>query len=674
MIGTKPIDQKYPWTITHYKNTFRFIGRFFLTNTILFWCLGLVYLHAILSTSTLFNNIVANYSSPLGKCFVIFFVLINYLSYMMLLAFIPASLVVIFASVLPLKRFVMGISILIMTISIIFLISDTLTFTMFKFHLNSTLITYILSPEGHTFLDLSTQEVILLVSSLAMVLVLESCVAWLVWHQILLKTGFKSSVIIFLIWFIAALYSYGILMTSMSQGNNLFSQQIPNLPLYHQLFVHTLPFKNPHDILSQQSEQNFSQPLFPNEPLQYPMHPMRCRGSNKPYNIILIMVDSLRFDSLNAHSMPYTTELATHGWQFKNHFSGGNATQPGLFSLFYSIPSNYWTAALKQRKRSVLIDLLLNQGYVTQIIWSAQMQNPPFDKTIYIDLPNLSLSGQSDSDVGNRDRETTKRAIQFLSKPQQDKPFFLNLFYNAPHAFCSEQSFSKPFQPASENCNRFNFSNDEDPKPYYNRYLNAVKFIDDELNKIWITIRDKGYLENSIVIFTADHGQEFNDNQQNYWGHSGNFTRSQVHIPFFILWPHEHPREINYITSSYDFLPTIMTRHFACENPISDYSIGQPLLSEKNRLPFILAGSYINMGLIEPDRLTTIETSGRVNVTDTKAAPLPYAQPRMKKINQALAFMRQYFKASSPHWDSPPKQHRLSVYQKDHFQPRPESY
>ena len=289
------------------------------------------------------------------------------------------------------------------------------------------------------------------------------------------------------------------------------------------------------------------------------------------------------------------------------------------------------------------MDLLVKYGYATRIIWSMGLYNPPFDKTIYRGLKHLPMDGVLDKDISNWDRGTTKKVIQYLTSRKQTEPFYLHVFYDSPHGFCAHQSIPSPFQPAIQYCSRISLSNDLNPLPYYNRYLNAVKFTDAEIGKILDTVQKQGYLENSIVIITSDHGQEFNDNQQNYWGHSGNFTKTQVQVPLIIYWPGEKPQKITYLTSGYDVVPTLLTRLFSCKNPTSDYSIGQNILQEDGRLPFVLAGSYINMGLIEPDRLTTLETSGRVSITDTKARSLPRAKPRMKTINQALALMRKYF-------------------------------
>ena len=630
------------------KHIFRFIGWFFFANTLVFWVLGSGYLRAILSSSSLFGNSIAQCSNLIEKFFIVLFALASYFSHMMLLAFIPAIILFLFACVAPSRRFIVLLSILLVTFSIFCLIADTRIFFMYKFHINATIIAFIFSPYWQGVFDFSRYELMIMLFSVTVIFLFEVLIAWFVWKKIILAERFKIGKTITFIWLGGVFFSYFTLLLSIDQNINLFSQQTPNLPLFNQFFVYVMPDKNAQDILMRYSEQSFSQPLFSNDLLHYPLHPMQCNAPKKPYNIILIMVDSLRFDSLQPEYMPNVSKFVTKGWQFQHHLSAGNATQPGVFSLFYGIPSNYWTAVLEQKKTPVLVDLLLKYGYDTDIVWSMGMFNPPFNKTVYAGFKNLPLDGAPGADVGNWDRHTTQKAIEFLSARHEKntvekKPFYMHLFYDAPHGFCSDQSFDKPYQPAHEKCSRIAMTNDIDPFPYYNRYLNAVKFVDDEIGKVLNTIERQGYLENSIVIFTSDHGQEFNDNHQNYWGHAGNFTESQTHVPFVIYWPGEKPEKIDHLTSGYDVTPTILTRLFDCKNPISDYSIGQNLFDKERNLPFILAGSYINMGLIESDRLTTLETSGRINITNLNAAPLADAKPRMETINQALRLMRKYF-------------------------------
>jgi len=622
---------------------FRFIGWYFLANTLFFWFLGLGYLRSILSSTSLYATTFADFSNPMGKALVLSFSLINYCSYMMLLAFLPALLIGSIALLAPFKRLVFPTSICIASISVICLLVDSHIYSMFKFHLNTTLVAFLWNPQWRDVFDFSPHELLLMMLTIVLVFVLECSMAWVVWNKIIVAQRFNIGKTIAVIWLGGALYSYFLLLLTVSNNNNLLSLQTPTLPLFNQLLAHAIPIKNAEDLLRRYSEQHFSQPLFPNDPMHYPLHPMQCQAPEKPYNIILIMVDSLRADSLQPAYMPNMAKFAAISSQFENHLSGGNATQPGLFSLFYSLPSSYWTATLKQTIAPIFMTLLLKYGYDMKVIWASEMHTPPFDKTLFLNVKHLSLNGAPGKDIGNWDRYTTQKAIQFLTSREANKPFFLHLFYDGPHGFCTPQSYPTPFQPAIKHCSRLTLSNEDDASLYFNRYLNAVKFTDNEIGAVLKSIEKQGYLKNSIVIFTSDHGQEFNDNRQNYWGHAGNFTKAQVQVPFVIYWPGEKPNKISYLTSGYDLVPTLLKRLFACKNPTADYSIGQHLWARDERLPFVLAGSYVNMGLIEPDRLTTLETSGSINITDTKAAPLANAKPRINTIKQALGLMRRYF-------------------------------
>lgn len=94
-------------------------------------------------------------------------------------------------------------------------------------------------------------------------------------------------------------------------------------------------------------------------------------------------------------------------------------------------------------------------------------------------------------DTGDKDRYSTREAIQFLTDPKTNNPFFLHIFYNAPHDYCRYQSFPQLYKPAIEECVRIGMTNHVDPVPYYNRYLNTVTFIDQEISKVLGVIEKK---------------------------------------------------------------------------------------------------------------------------------------------------------------------------------------
>lgn len=621
----------------------RFIGWFSLANTLFFWILGATYLQKILSSDSLFQNFSFDYSSLGGRLLILFFAITNYFTYMMLLACMPMLLLWMLTYFIPRERWVFVLCVLFGTMSLVLLIADIYIFSRFNFHLNAAILSMFLDSRFRSILGLSNYEMIMIFSALGFVILLESAVARIVWKHIVLPYRWQIGRKIVKYWFSGTLICYFTLMISITNRINILLQQTSNLPLFSQMLAYVTPTKDAQFKLNMMSEAHFSQRHFSSDLLHYPLHPMQCQPPPQPLNLIVIMVDTLRFDSLQEVYMPHLTKFAEESWSFTKHMSGGNSTQPGLFSLFYSLPGNYWTAALQQNVSPVFVDLLLKYQYVTQVFWSSEMDNPPFDKTIYAHFNRQTLHHSAQRSVGDRDRDVTKQAVDFLTHHPKDKPFFLNLFYDATHSYCSDQDYENVYNPEHQECRRFFMGNQGAGATYLHRYQNALQFVDIEIQKVLDAIKRQGYFDHSVVVITSDHGEEFNDNHHHDWGHASNFSAAQTHIPLLMHWPDESPRRITYATDSYDVMPTFLQRVFFCQNPASDYGIGQNILSEKGRRPFTLAGSYSNMGLIEPDRLTTLYASGDIVMTDLHLEPCPYAKLRIKHLQQAMALMRKYY-------------------------------
>lgn len=626
---------------------FRFVGWFFLCNAALFLLFGFGYLQSMVSSHTLFKNLIFEYANWYGKTWVLLFIFATYFSYICLLAYIPSSFVLISVLFFPNKKFTTVFAILCAYISLLLITLDSRLYAMYKFHLNIPILQMLFSTDIRDLLDLSLREEITIILVISLILTFLIISSIFVWKRIIPRRLLFGKYII-IIWFGAVLFSYFTLMLSITmQHNNLLIQQAATLPYYNQILALIIPQKNANNLLNRYSEGSYMQAKFAGDKLNYPKKVMQCRKlTNQSYNIILIMVDSLRLDSLRY--MPNTKKFSQQSWDFLNHYSGGNATQSGLFTLFYSIPSSYWSAALDQKTKPVFIDLILKNNYITKVIWSSEMHNPPMYKTIYNGLKNLNLDAVNSKNLSEWDKTSTTAAINFLqSIKTNNRPFFLNIFYNAPHAFCRSQDFPKKYLPISQECSRINMQNNSDPSPFYNSYLNTVDFIDKEIHKLLDMIAKKSLLDNSIVIITSDHGQEFNENHLNYWGHASNYSRYQVQVPLIIHWPGEAAHEFNHITTHYDVMPTIISRVFNCKNTIDDYSIGDDLLNINKKQDIILSGSYANMGIIEKDRLTTMHVSGEITVTDLNMRPIVNAEPRKSALKKSFYLMREYYSKHS---------------------------
>ncbi len=342
--------------------------------------------------------------------------------------------------------------------------------------------------------------------------------------------------------------------------------------------------------------------------LFYPLQPLTCSAPQTPPNIIVIAIDSWRFDEMNASVTPNIARFSQRSARFLDHYSGGNATRIGMFSLFYSIPGTYWHRILAERQGPVLIDQLFELDYDVQVFRSAPLYSPEFDRTIFSRVEAVRMRSDGDSPAA-WDRDLTNDFLKYLDARSTTEPFFALLFYDAPHSFDHPKDYPLRFQPAARHVNYLQLNNDTDPLPLLNRYRNSLHYVDSLVGEAFAAIEARGLLENSLVIVTGDHGQEFNDNAQNYWGHASNFTRFQTGVPFMIYAPGLEPGTFQHRTTHFDVMPTVLRDYLGCDTPFSSYSVGNPLFEPGGR-EIILMSEYTDFAIKHANRIAVVRRQG----------------------------------------------------------------
>ena len=130
----------------------------------------------------------------------------------------------------------------------------------------------------------------------------------------------------------------------------------------------------------------------------------------------------------------------------------------------------------------------------------------------------------------------------------------------------SLKELSKMHPLLKELCNKFllkeNFSEinydqlrDQDVKNIMSVYFAMCAEVDFNIGKILNALKESGQEEETMIIFTSDHGEMLNEN--NLWGKLG-WWDSSYRIPLFIYIPNRNPKEINHLTESVDVAPTIL--------------------------------------------------------------------------------------------------------------------
>ncbi|QZT36288.1 DUF3413 domain-containing protein [Halosquirtibacter xylanolyticus] len=380
--------------------------------------------------------------------------------------------------------------------------------------------------------------------------------------------------------------------------------------------------------------------LSSNKSLDYPKAPIKTSACKK--NIVVLMIDSWHFECMTKEITPNIYNFSKENMVFTRHNSGSNATRGSVFSLFYSIPPFYWDDMKSSRTSPVFFDVLKEYNYQIQTFPSATLRNPAFYRTVFQSIDGLNLETEG-KNSNIRDENITKNFTRFL-KTERDtaRPFFSFIFYDSAHAIAHPKDYKGPFQPEWDYPKYEKLSDPSVKEEYYNLYKNSVHYIDHLTKDIFQTLKEKDLLKNTIVIVTGDHGQEFNDNHKNYWGHGGNFTKYQTQIPMIVHNPGDTAKVYNHLTTHYDIVPTLLQNEFNCTTDIKAYSVGANMFSTQKREPIVM-GTKLNFAFVDTDRITCIDYDGTYDITDLNLNPMDTVSIDAKLLNETMTTINRYY-------------------------------
>ncbi len=338
---------------------------------------------------------------------------------------------------------------------------------------------------------------------------------------------------------------------------------------------------------------------YPSPKIDIAKYTSRNKSHMKKPNVIVIVLDSWRFDAMNEQASPQIWQHAQSSMRFNKHYSGGNNTRSGMFTLFYGIHGFYWLKFLQERRSPFLIDLLLEQDYKIKPYGSVSLAFPEFYQTIFSKV-RADIEDNFDGKTQyERDRQMTDAFLSFLQKNPTDQPFFASLLYDATHSpYESPENFRK-FQPADREIYYAARQDLDGIIQVRNRYLNAVSFVDSQVARILEKVKSNQELkDNTYIIITSDHGEEFYDH--GFFGHISAFTPEQIQVPMIMSGPNLESQDISTLSSHYDIAPTFVSL-LAPGIESKSYSFGYSLLSQNNRNHIVSCG-WENCAIYDQDK------------------------------------------------------------------------
>jgi arylsulfatase A-like enzyme len=268
-----------------------------------------------------------------------------------------------------------------------------------------------------------------------------------------------------------------------------------------------------------------------------PPPPAGGNAPRKRYNVVFISIDALRADRLGlyGHSRPTSPTLDRLGERslvFENAYSQASKTGesvPSFMTGTYpsNLPRDY--ESLRHRRKWAyrlgdaavpLAVLLKRQGYATGAGVGLRV------------LKEMGMDRGFDAFRADKPEAATR---EFLDKARA--PFFLWAHFKQPHA---------PYDR--------NPKHDFGDEPI-DRYDGEVAAADDSVKAVLSQLRRRGLTDSTIVIVTADHGEEFGEHGGRF--HTRKLYRELLHVPLIVKIPGIEPRRISEPVELVDIVPTL---------------------------------------------------------------------------------------------------------------------
>ena len=378
----------------------------------------------------------------------------------------------------------------------------------------------------------------------------------------------------------------------------------------------------------------------------------------RPYNVLWVLMESTGLDyalkptpgSDGKVAMPFLQSLTQKGYFLSNHFSAGNSSPRGIFSLLSGLYVMPEVAIFDVRKDVYLPSLgsYLGARYQRFLVTPASLDwYFPHSFLLHSGFGELwgyhALPVRKNAPGGRAHARDEAETVSFFLHRLDDlappnSPFvavYYSFIAHWPYPDYGESThLLKPIRPL-------------------NNYYNNLRYLDQQIERIYEHLKQKNLLENTIVVFAGDHGEAFGQHQHNYT-HSRASYNENYRTPALLLHPGLFPpRVFTAATSHVDILPTLLDALGVAYDP--KRLQGESLYQDKFRRKYIfLYGNEDTVSSISED-LVKLQISFKTSACwafDLKLDPeekrhlpcLPYKEQQQALLlyrkNQRVALRR----------------------------------
>lgn len=302
-------------------------------------------------------------------------------------------------------------------------------------------------------------------------------------------------------------------------------------------------------------------------------------------NILFILIDTLRADRLGAYgyerdTSPQIDLLSQSGLRFARHQSQSSWTKCSMASLWTGLnPAR--TGVLRfndqvSKEATFPAEVLRDAGFRTTALYRNGWVSPYFGFAQGFEVYDRPTRGRVDPRVkaenptimgGGTDEDGYVAAKEFLRIHGKDR-WFLYMHLMDIHEYLYDETSAL-------------FGTD-----YSSVYDNSIRWTDSIAGPFFGFMADEGYLENTLIVISSDHGEAFGE--RGLEGHARFVYKETTEVPFILSFPFrlDPGLTVETRTRNIDVWPTILDL------------LGLPSLGDeidgKSRRPEILAAASGN--------------------------------------------------------------------------------
>lgn len=492
------------------------------------------------------------------------------------------------------SRLTVALAVIFTVAIIMFIKSDLMIYDLYNFHFNGFIWNLMTTKGGMASLGTSDATYLAIALSLFSVILVQIFAWWLSQRASAWRWSGLTTRLLFCLVALAFVLQAVLYGLSDVKNNGAILDSATVYPFYKKV-----TFRGFAEKMGMKAVRHNSNHLnVDTSRIHYPLQTIHFTQPKTPPNIVILVAESLRWDRLTPDIMPNVWQLSQQGLYYKNHYSSGNGTREGLFGMFYGLYGSYWSSFLHAQQSPLLMDRIQSLGYQLDIRTSAKFSYPEFNKTLFAKVPLAQLH-EADEKLNpwQRDELNASEQIQFLQKRDKNKPFMSFFFFESTHARYDFPEQAVIASPYLKDVNYWGMSR-ESLKPkigeFKNRYTNAAHWADAQMGRVIAELKAQGLLENTIIIITGDHGEEFLE--KGFWGHNSSFVEEQTHTPMVVWMPKTPHQEVERVTSHLDISPTLL-QALGAPNDVSAYSLGRSLLDESPR-DFIVVSDWHSISVL----------------------------------------------------------------------------